>query len=223
MSESWSFEEWFNALPFADIETLNKDDQNCGICRLEYSYSSSSNISDQEDPPEKPVLLPCGHVFGQHCLKTWLSPAPEGGNSNACPMCRHKLFEAGPGDDAFMIDTLDHFRRLEEMNFIQDPVVRMVYRGQRAAPTGDEAVQLGWGERIREERLRLAGIIQAFNEQEQEEEEERRRRAARAIDWARRELRERRWRYRAIHEHRDWEPREQREQSEQRNQERRAR
>lgn len=49
-----------------------------------------------EDPPEsvpesgqqsdhRPVELPCGHRFGQSCIKEWL------GSSNTCPLCRTPL------------------------------------------------------------------------------------------------------------------------------------
>ena len=124
MAESWDFEGWFNALPFVNIETLATDDRNCGICRVEYSLSSS-DIGDQEDPPEKPVRLACGHVFGELCLKEWLSPAPQGGNSNSCPTCRQQLFGAWPSNDEVYIAIgtyrwpAEEFQRLETLHILE--------------------------------------------------------------------------------------------------------
>lgn len=121
MSQSWTFEGWFDALPSVVIENLDKDDKICGICRVEYSFSSPDS-GDQGNPPEKPIRLACGHVFGQVCLKQWLSPAPQGGNSNSCPTCRHQLFKARPSENNLLFEQfqwqfeeqpLEDLRRLE--------------------------------------------------------------------------------------------------------------
>lgn len=54
----------------------------------------------------------CTHVFGSHCISTWLHPAKNA--QNTCPICRVELFEADPKDqrgdggslfvDAFLAD-----------------------------------------------------------------------------------------------------------------------
>ena len=38
----------------------------------------------------------CTHVFGSHCISTWLHPAKNA--QNTCPICRVELFEAAPKD-----------------------------------------------------------------------------------------------------------------------------
>lgn len=127
MSQSWTFEGWFNELPSVDIETLDKNDKICGICRVEYSFSSPDS-GDQEDPPEKPIRLACGHVFGQLCLKQWLGPAPQGGNNNSCPTCRHQLFDARPSENNLFFEQfqwqfeeqpLEDLRRLQLLDFLE--------------------------------------------------------------------------------------------------------
>ncbi|PVH97895.1 hypothetical protein DM02DRAFT_683768 [Periconia macrospinosa] len=40
------------------------------------------------------VALPCGHGFGESCLKSWFSSTQEA--RNRCPMCRRKLYEIQP-------------------------------------------------------------------------------------------------------------------------------
>ena len=40
---------------------------------------------------EKPVQLPCGHIFGSECVAQWMSPFVDGSH-NTCPMCRASWF-----------------------------------------------------------------------------------------------------------------------------------
>ena len=54
-----------------DLE-VNEYDLNCSICQETY-YS------------ERPVKLPCGHIFGHRCATRWLQTA------KTCPTCRAKL------------------------------------------------------------------------------------------------------------------------------------
>ena len=50
------------------------------ICYNDYNTESPEGIV------EAPLRIPqCGHVFGDHCLKRWLS------ESDCCPYCRVKL------------------------------------------------------------------------------------------------------------------------------------
>ena len=44
--------------------------------------------------PERPVTLPCGHIFGEGCILKWVSPLPDHRGKNSCPLCREPIFEA---------------------------------------------------------------------------------------------------------------------------------
>lgn len=51
----------------------------CGICLKDY------NGEDQ------PIMLPCGHVFGEQCVITWAQGTTPNGRHNRCPVCRAEL------------------------------------------------------------------------------------------------------------------------------------
>ena len=44
--------------------------------------------------PERPVTLPCDHIFGEGCILKWVSPLPDNRGKNSCPLCREPIFEA---------------------------------------------------------------------------------------------------------------------------------
>jgi hypothetical protein len=57
------------------------------------------------------VRTPCNHLFGRHCLETWLS------TQNTCPMCRTVLYELAPPTPTFYTPDL---LRLHFPNIAQD-------------------------------------------------------------------------------------------------------
>ena len=83
------------------------------ICLEEYGTNNSEG-----GIIERPVRLPCNHVFGSQCIATWLSPIQ--GANNSCPYCRRTLFEVashvGAPEPVHMLadenwdDTFDLFR-----------------------------------------------------------------------------------------------------------------
>lgn len=56
--------DFLKAVKLDDIEP---DNQECDICR----ESFGSAVDDQS--PEKPVSLPCGHIFGNRCISGWMT------------------------------------------------------------------------------------------------------------------------------------------------------
>lgn len=86
-----------------DIKGLEADDRKCSICQSEYGKHrrgddktkkpvSASDTSDyqmlpDDESPEHPVMLPCGHLLGELCISKWLEEAQPA----SCPLCRHKL------------------------------------------------------------------------------------------------------------------------------------
>lgn len=86
-------EAFVQTLPCVVISSLGVDDLKCSICRSEYgkhrgSTSVPASESDQvfpgQDLREFPVVLPCGHVFGDWCISIWL----RGCRPPSCPVCR---------------------------------------------------------------------------------------------------------------------------------------
>ena len=51
----------------------------CSICLNDY------------EGEDRPVRLPCGHVFGKECIITWSRGITPTGRHNGCPCCRAEL------------------------------------------------------------------------------------------------------------------------------------
>ncbi|KAI9770254.1 MAG: hypothetical protein M1840_003412 [Geoglossum simile] len=62
------------------IYSLSEEDRTCSICMDPFGETEPINGTS-----ENPVRLPCGHVFGYICIKTWLR------EHCTCPTCRRKL------------------------------------------------------------------------------------------------------------------------------------
>lgn len=87
-------DNFVRTLPRVEISILDKEEEKCSICKLEYGTMRGSTTSTEpasqsdqglpgEESPEQPVKLSCGHIFGEWCIKTWLLEQPA-----SCPTCR---------------------------------------------------------------------------------------------------------------------------------------
>lgn len=63
-----------------DMGELEKDDRTCSICMELFGLAEPT-----EGKIEHPVRLPCGHVFGATCIRTWLR------ENCTCPSCRRPV------------------------------------------------------------------------------------------------------------------------------------
>ena len=79
------------SLPKIEIDELDDASRECIICRGPYGEPASFDGGKAE----KPVQLPCGHIFGKGCVKVLLSPKSEGEESGwgeiLCPLCRRVI------------------------------------------------------------------------------------------------------------------------------------
>ena len=127
-------ERCLNGMEVVDVKTMDEEDRFCGICLQDFGHGDEVGIEEREDEAidmaqggesgkievseideeqgqERPMRLkPCNHIFGNRCIKNWLTPGPEGGNSNSCPACRQVLFpretveDEGYGEEELGVD-----------------------------------------------------------------------------------------------------------------------
>lgn len=99
-------DEFIKKLGKVNVTSLKQDARECDICKTDFSHlpaaASSTNptpVSHAQETAEQsvndeeleiPVRLACGHVYGEKCLKTWIS-GKRVGNLPTCPMCRAVL------------------------------------------------------------------------------------------------------------------------------------
>ena len=122
--EPETLEEWLDKLEVVDVKTMDEEDRCCAICHEDFGGADTVEVEKREDGatettqegvkgqdegsviqaeeiPEHPVRVKrCNHIFGNRCLENWMSPPPEGGNSNTCPSCRGVLMpDDGESDE----------------------------------------------------------------------------------------------------------------------------
>lgn len=81
------FEDFINTLRRPSISSVQEEGLNneCSICRVEYN---TENPDDPTAEIEHAVQLSCNHIFGNHCLRRWLSAEDQ---EPTCPTCRRKV------------------------------------------------------------------------------------------------------------------------------------
>lgn len=103
--------EYVNQLPRLDLVDMPElQYQPCDICLESYTFGINGEMADTLES-EKPVRLPCHHVFGHRCIRRWLFVNPDwtGPGSTQCPLCRQEL----PIDSAEMLFVLPEGVRRE--------------------------------------------------------------------------------------------------------------
>lgn len=93
--ESESFKELMRRLNLISTPASTPlDDENCSICRESYNHPS-------EGPPQRPVQLPCSHIFGLSCLGFVLSCWDPCSGLPRCPLCRAPINLMSPREIIF--------------------------------------------------------------------------------------------------------------------------
>lgn len=97
--ETWQIIKFFlEELKLVNAADLEPKDLNCGICAQDFTTGYRRT--------HRAVRLPCNHIFGEPCIKKWLSPykpcvsqMPTAGGAleepvgaNTCPNCRRAFF-----------------------------------------------------------------------------------------------------------------------------------
>lgn len=72
-------EKFVEQLPSIPVESLPEDEAFCTVCLEQYASSEE----------ETPVMLSCGHKFGNKCILRWLAE-----ENWTCPVCRTLVFKA---------------------------------------------------------------------------------------------------------------------------------
>ena len=75
----------------------------CPIC-LEQLFSQKS--------AELPLMLPCGHIFGDICLLMWVKPLDRGSAHNNCPLCRAPILPTPSQDKVPAVSLVNSPERL---------------------------------------------------------------------------------------------------------------
>ena len=88
--EGFEIGQFLRGLPRVAIGDVPPESCRCPICQIKYLEEDSDS-----GYTEHPIILPCNHIIGRHCLTRWLKPTP-GGNANTCPLCRLELFDPWP-------------------------------------------------------------------------------------------------------------------------------
>ena len=79
-----------SALPAVKVCKLKAEDSTCSICLERFKDTFETRFSiPLGETYEKPIQLPCGHIFGDICFQKWQYPF---GKQFSCPVCRAENF-----------------------------------------------------------------------------------------------------------------------------------
>lgn len=81
-SEDTTF--WAAVKAWLDGPTSTPPTMSCSICLTRLAVKGLPS----EEENEKPALLPCGHILGEHCVRHMIMNE---GYSTRCPLCRRPL------------------------------------------------------------------------------------------------------------------------------------
>ncbi|KAK6397637.1 hypothetical protein LTR65_004884 [Meristemomyces frigidus] len=123
-------DKFFDNLERRNIHDLPEDDRSCSICYQDYGADEAS-----ANEGEAILVLPCKHVFGEGCLRRWLS------DNDHCPYCRRQyaLDSQGGGviddhESEYSMDDPDDEDPVEVvLNTRWYPILAFVVRGRTVA------------------------------------------------------------------------------------------
>lgn len=111
----------------------------------------SANESEPFTYKHSPVELPCGHIFGRECLFKWSQL------ENSCPLCRHKIVDSGPSNEAAnghaANQNTEAFERIRQALYNTSPL------DQAAAGSTGPAGVLGEGNDLQNFTFSRSGIV----------------------------------------------------------------
>lgn len=83
-------EQWVLRARIGFVQTLQEElpeDLSCPICQ-EILYTECPGLT-QERPIK--LIICCGNIFGESCLKIWLNEMKNNEYNETCPMCRYRV------------------------------------------------------------------------------------------------------------------------------------
>ncbi len=137
---------FLETLPRPCLDAVVEDNTRCHICRDPYTTdgravgAGPSSAWLLESRPEIPVVLPCSHVLGSHCLLRWLSPS----TNNNCPLCRQDIDELDGTfrDRQLRPDVLEALFKLARIMAEQGQISGMEYSYGHTGPMHPEHIEL---------------------------------------------------------------------------------
>lgn len=85
---SVSVDVFMSGLTKIDVDELTQDNKECAICKIEYAPFAGLEVDTEGQVMlENPVKLACGHIFGESCLRSWISTNLRRIRPT-CPICR---------------------------------------------------------------------------------------------------------------------------------------
>ncbi|KAH7308726.1 hypothetical protein BKA65DRAFT_576213 [Rhexocercosporidium sp. MPI-PUGE-AT-0058] len=104
-----------------DIGSLANEDRSCNICREYFGKPG------EEEAIENPVRTQCQHIFGEHCICTWIV------DNETCPNCRRDLLT--------FVETEDHVAAAQEVVRAHQPLPMWLHHILDIDPTDPEQAQ----------------------------------------------------------------------------------
>lgn len=135
--------EFLEALPVINQKDLAEDP--CAICHEHFTMEKGC---------ENGVKLPCGHIMGSECIKSWVLSSAASQHAT-CPMCRAVLFENNLANRIASTPDIDD--REDILNFMQE-IEELDYRRiaiNRAAQRRLDEVRSEHDRRITESNVRF--------------------------------------------------------------------
>lgn len=126
---------FMRSLTKVGVDELTQDTNRCAICKVKFAISAGPQVGTdatendevlaeqsvntqegvdvEQEIPEIPLKLACGHILGESCIQSWISERV-GRTQPTCPICRAAI--PGIGDievpEIAMVVKLDELRGL---------------------------------------------------------------------------------------------------------------
>lgn len=126
---------FMRSLTKVGVDELTQDTNRCAICMVKFAISAGPQVGTdatendevlaeqsvntqqgvdvEQEIPEIPLKLACGHIFGESCIQSWISER-DGRIQPTCPICRAAIPDIGDSEvpEIVIVVELDELRGL---------------------------------------------------------------------------------------------------------------